>query len=56
MLRPRLRGDKLCPRYAYCYCCGMQALFDRMKDALAADDLFWRVSCFFNTRSPLPTP
>lgn len=25
----------------------MQALFDRMKEALAADDLFWRVSCFF---------
>jgi hypothetical protein len=21
--------------------------WDRMKDALAADDLFWRVSCFF---------
>ena len=25
----------------------MRALWDRMKDALAEDDLFWRVSCFF---------
>jgi hypothetical protein len=25
----------------------MQTLFDRMKDALADDDLFWRVSCAF---------
>ena len=25
----------------------MQALWLRIKDSLAADDLFWRVSCFF---------
>jgi hypothetical protein len=27
--------------------CDTRALWDRMKDDLAADDLFWRVSCFF---------